>query len=90
MCVFDADNLVHPDFLQRMNDAVCAGHGRAGLPRFQKPRAKRHFGCYSICYWMLNRFYNSARSALGLSALVNGSGFTVTAGLLRELGGGTP
>ena len=88
MCVFDADNLVHPDFLARMNDAVCAGHVAVqGFRDSKNPEQSAISGCYSICYWMLNRFYNSARSALGLSALVNGSGFTATAGLLRELGG---
>ena len=80
MCVFDADNLVHPDFLARMNDAVCAGHVAVqGFRDSKNPEQSAISGCYSICYWMLNRFYNSARSALGLSALVNGSGFTATA-----------
>lgn len=88
MCVFDADNLVHADFLARMNDAVCAGNAAVqGFRDSKNPEQSAISGCYSICYWMLNRFYNSARSALGLSALVNGSGFTVTTGLLRQLGG---
>ena len=67
MCVFDADNLVHPDFLARMNDAVCAGHVAVqGFRDSKNPEQSAISGCYSICYWMLNRFYNSARSALGL------------------------
>lgn len=24
-CIFDADNIVHPKFLRRMNDALCSG-----------------------------------------------------------------
>lgn len=24
--MFDADNVVHPEFLSRMNDALCEGH----------------------------------------------------------------
>ena len=71
MCVFDADNLVHPDFLARMNDAVCAGHVAVqGFRDSKNPRQSAMSGCYSICYWMLSRFYNNAREVLGVSALV--------------------
>lgn len=88
MCVFDADNLASRQFLARMNSALCGGAQVVqGFRDSKNPEQSAISGCYSICYWMLNRFYNSARSALGLSALVNGSGFTATAGLLRELGG---
>ena len=60
MCVFDADNLVHPDFLARMNDAVCAGHVAVqGFRDSKNPEQSAISGCYSICYWMLNRFYLS-------------------------------
>lgn len=88
MCVFDADNLVDGAFLARMNGALAGGAQVAqGFRDSKNPEQSAISGCYSICYWMLNRFYNSARSALGLSALVNGSGFAVTAALLRRLGG---
>ena len=88
MCVFDADNLVDQNFLQRMNDALCNGAQAAqGFRDSKNPEQSAISGCYSICYWMLNRFYNSARSMLGLSALINGSGFAVTSDLLRKLGG---
>ena len=88
MCVFDADNLVDGQFLRRMNDALLGGAQIAqGFRDSKNPEQSAISGCYSICYWMLNRFYNGARSALRLSALVNGSGFAVTTGLLRRLGG---
>ncbi len=88
MCVFDADNLASRQFLANMNDALCAGAGVVqGFRDSKNPEQTAISGCYSICYWMLNRFYNGARSALGLSALVNGSGFAVTARLLHQLGG---
>lgn len=88
MCVFDADNLVCNSFLSRMNDALCAGADAVqGFRDSKNPEQTAISGCYSICYWMLNRFYNAARASLGLSALINGSGFAVSTDLLRDLDG---
>ena len=88
MCVFDADNLAGRGFLARMNDALCAGiHAAQGFRDSKNPEQTAISGCYSICYWMLNRFYNSARASMGLSALVNGSGFVVSRELLEDLDG---
>lgn len=88
MCVFDADNLVDGQFLRRMNDALLDGAKVAqGFRDSKNPKQNAVSGWYSVCYWMVNRFYNAARSALGLSALVNGSGFAVTSDLLRRMGG---
>ena len=88
VCVFDADNLVHPDFLRGMNNALCDGARAAqGYRDSKNPYDTWVSGCYSIYYWMVNRFYNQTRSVLGLSAMVNGSGFMVSTDLLREMGG---
>ena len=87
-CVFDADNLVHPDFLKSMNNALCAGARVAQAYRDSKnPYDTAISGCYSIYYWMINRFFNHTHSVLGLSAIINGSGFMVKADLLKEMGG---
>ncbi len=88
VCVFDADNLVHPDFLARMNDAYQAGARVAQAYRDSKnPTDTPISGCYSIYYWMVNRFYSQARAAIGLNAIINGSGFMVSMEILREQGG---
>ena len=88
VCVFDADNLVHPDFLLRMNDAVQAGAQVAqGFRDSKNPADTPVSTAGSAWYWMLSRFYNGGREALGLSALINGSGFMVTSAFLRQLGG---
>ena len=88
ICVFDADNLVHPDFLLRMNDAWQAGARVAqGYRDSKNPTDTLISGCYSIYYWMVNRFYSQARSGLRLNAIVNGSGFMVSMKLLRRQGG---
>ncbi|MEM1484241.1 glycosyltransferase family 2 protein [Oscillospiraceae bacterium PP1C4] len=88
LCVFDADNLVHPNFLLEMNNALCSGATVAqGYRDSKNPYDSAISSCYSIYYWMINRFYNQSRSALGLSAMINGSGFMVRMDLLKKLGG---
>ena len=82
--IFDADNLVHPQFLGRMNDAWQAGARVAqGFRDSKNPTDTAISGCYSIYYWMINRFYSQARAALGLNAIINGSGFMVSMEILR-------
>ena len=87
-CIFDADNLVSPGFLAAMNNALCGGAKAAQAYRDSKnPYDTAISGCYSIYYWMLNRFYNRARSNIGLTAVINGSGFMVSDELIRKMGG---
>lgn len=86
--VFDADNLVHPDFLQRMNNAYQNGVQVAqGYRDGKNPRGSAMATCYAVYYWVVNRLYNGGREALGLSALVVGSGYMVAVSLLRKMGG---
>ncbi len=87
-CVFDADNLVTPQFLEHMNRALCAGaHLAQGYRDSKNPHDTAVSGWYSFYYWMVNRFYNHARHACGLSAMINGSGFMVSRELLLKSGG---
>jgi cellulose synthase/poly-beta-1,6-N-acetylglucosamine synthase-like glycosyltransferase len=87
-CVFDADNLVHPDFLRQMNNALISGAKLAqGYRDSKNPYDSAISGCYSIYYWMINRFYSWARSSVGMSALINGTGFMVKTEVLREMNG---
>lgn len=88
MCVFDADNLVDGMFLRHMNTQLLAGQQLIqGFRDSKNPHQSAMSGCYTICYWLVNRFYNRGRAALGLSALVNGSGFAVSRSMLQTLGG---
>ncbi len=87
-CVFDADNLADRRFLAEMNNAYLAGAKAAqGYRDSKNPYDTAVSGCYSIYYWMMNRFYNGGRAGLGLSAMVNGTGFMVSARTLEKLGG---
>ena len=87
-CVFDADNLVDSRFLMEMNNAYMAGARVAqGYRDSKNPYDTPMSGCYSIYYWMMDRFYNQSRAAVGLSAMINGTGFMVAARVLEGMGG---
>lgn len=87
-CVFDADNVVHPEFLQEMNNAYCCGARAAqGYRDSKNPYDSAISGCCSIYYWMMDRFYNGGKAGLGLSAMINGTGFMVADSTLKKLGG---
>lgn len=86
--VFDADNLVHPDFLARMNDVAAAGALAAkGRQVASNPYDSWIAGCYDLYFENFHLMYNLPRSALGLSAKLIGTGFMVTDKLLDTLGG---
>lgn len=87
-CIFDADNLVDPDFLKEMNNALCMGAKVAqGYRDSKNPTDSFISACYSIYYYSVNRLGNHARSAIGLSAIVNGTGFMFSMDTLKQLGG---
>lgn len=87
-CVFDADNLVDSRFLAEMNNAYMAGARVAqGYRDSKNPHDTAISGCYSIYYWMMDRFHNGGKAGLGLSAMVNGTGFMISAKTLEKLGG---
>ncbi len=86
-CIFDADNIVHPEFLSRMNDAICAGYRVAqGYRDSKNPYDSWVSSCYSIFYWVQNYFFNKARMNMGWSSSINGTGFMVKADVIKEFG----
>lgn len=87
-CVFDADNVVHPDFLARMNDAFCAGAKVAKARQFVKnPRDSWVAGCYALYFALTDYFFNRSRFSLNLSAKLIGTGFAVHRDVLARTGG---
>lgn len=87
-CVFDADNLVHQDFLSRMNDAFCAGARVAkARMRVKNPGDSWVAGCYGLYFALFDVFFNRPRAALGLSAKLVGTGFAVHREVLLRQGG---
>lgn len=86
-CILDADNLAAPGFLRAANDAVCAGWEIVqGYRDSKNPSDSWVAGDTSLFFWLMNRFYNRARSALGMSAALNGTGIILTRSLVERLG----
>lgn len=86
--VFDADNVAAPDYLSRVNDAVCAGAGvwKTRL-KAANPTTAGVAGCYGLYNTCFDLVWNRPRAACGLSAKLVGTGFGFTSQVLEELGG---
>lgn len=85
--IFDADNVVHPDYLARMNDVLCEGYKVAqGFRDSKNPEDNWISGSYSIFYWIQNFFFSKARMQMGGAASINGTGFMVKKEIIDEFG----
>lgn len=86
--VFDADNLVDENFISEMNNALIDGAEVAqGYRDSKNPYDNYMTNCTSIYYYLVNRLFNRPRNSIGMSGMVNGTGFMVKVSLLREMGG---
>ncbi len=86
-CVFDADNIVDKDFLKNMNKKLCQGEEVVqGYRDIKNPTDSWISAGYAIFYWTMHRFYHLARYNLGLSPLLNGTGFMVKFDLIKPDG----
>ena len=85
--VFDADNIVHPDFIKNMNKKLCQGEDVVqGYRDIKNPTDSWITAGYAIFYWTMHRFYHLARYNLGLSPLLNGTGFMVKFDVVKPQG----
>ena len=85
--VFDADNIVHPDFIKNMNKKLCQGEEVVqGYRDIKNPTDSWITAGYAIFYWTMHRFYHLARYNLGLSPLLNGTGFMVKFDVVKPQG----
>lgn len=84
-CVFDADNIVSKNFYSKMNDKLCIGEKIVqGYRDIKNAGDTWVTGNYAIFYWMMNRFYHYTRYKIGLSPLINGTGFMVAMSIIKE------
>ena len=89
-CVFDADNIVNENFIKNMNKKLCQGEDVVqGYRDIKNPTDSWISSGYAIYYWMMNRFYHLARYNLGLSPLINGTGFMVRFDVIKPEGWNT-
>ena len=87
VCVFDADNIVDKDFLKNMNKKLCQGEDVVqGYRDIKNPTDSWITAGYAIFYWTMHRFYHLARYNLGLSTLLNGTGFMIRFDVLKPEG----
>jgi cellulose synthase/poly-beta-1,6-N-acetylglucosamine synthase-like glycosyltransferase len=86
-CIFDADNIVDSNFIHNMNKELCSGIKVAqGYRDMKNAQDTWISGGHALFYWFQNRFYNASRSFLGLSANINGTGWMVSADVIKEHG----
>ena len=86
-CIFDADNIVDKNFLKVMNKKLCQGEEVVqGYKDIKNPSDTWISAGYAIFYWTMHRFYHLARYNIGLSPLMNGTGFMVKFDIVKPHG----
>ncbi len=86
-CLFDADNIVDPNFLSVSNAALVSGMRIAqGFRDSKNSRQSAIAGGMSVFYWFMSRLFNRARWQLGMSAMLNGTGVLISRDLIEEIG----
>lgn len=90
VCVFDADNIVDSEFIKVMNKKLCQGEEVVqGYRDIKNPSDTWVTAGYALFYWTMHRFYHLARYNIGLSPLLNGTGFMVKYDLIKQDGWNT-
>ena len=85
--IFDADNIVDKDFIKNMNKKLCQGEDVVqGYRDIKNPTDSWITSGYAIFYWTMHRFYHLARYNIGLSPLLNGTGFMVRFDVIKPEG----
>jgi len=85
--IFDADNVVHPDFLKYMNYSINNGYKVAQGTRETKNLGQNWISSsYAIYYYLQNFFFSRSRKNLNLSNTINGTGFMVKKEVIDKYG----
>ena len=89
-CRFDADNFAHPDYLEKMNDALDSGVklGRA-YNNAKNLTQNVVTGVSALWYIRDCRFASQARSFLNTAQMCPGPGMMISAEIIKENGGWT-
>lgn len=89
---FDADNLMDPNMFLEVNSQYLSANGKADIIQCYLG-AKNRKGMVALFYYMsytiTNRFFQFAKSNMGLNSVIGGTGFAVSAKYLHERGGWT-
>lgn len=89
VAIFDADNLVHKDFLKEINSKLQEGYKVVqGYIDSKNPDDSWISAAYSIAFWTQNRMFQLARANVGFSNQIGGTGFAIETNTLKTLGWG--
>ncbi len=85
--VFDADNLLAPDYIQRMNETFSDGHHIVTSYRNSKNYGDNWISAgYALWFLRESRYLNHSRFLLNTSCAVSGTGFLFSRTVLEEIG----
>ena len=85
--IFDADNLVHPKFLLEMNNRLCKGDKIVqGYLDAKNPYDTWVAGTFAIAFWVIDHISHLAKTNIGLSAVLGGTGMCITTDVLKHHG----
>ena len=85
--VFDADNVIDPQFISKMNDAFIANGKKSIITSY---RSSKNFGSnvisamYGLYFAYSCRFESAGRTALGCSTRVAGTGFLMSSEIIKD------
>ena len=86
--IFDADNLLEPDYIRQMNRVVSRGYDAfCGYRNAKNFAANWLTAGYGLWYLHDSTHGNRSRMAIGTPCAVNGTGFGFTRELLERMGG---
>ena len=86
--VFDADNILAPDYIEKMNAVFSSGYEIVTSYRNSKNYADNWISAgYGLWFLRESRYLNGARMRLGSSAAVGGTGFLFSQRILDKTGG---
>lgn len=86
--VFDADNLLAKDYIEKMNDTFSAGNDIVTCYRNSKNIGDNWITAgYGVYFMRESRYLNHARSIIGSSCAVSGTGFLFSRKIAEELNG---
>lgn len=89
VAIFDADNLVHKEFVKEINSKLQEGYKVVqGYIDSKNPADSWIAASYSIAFWTQNRVFQLARANVGLSNQIGGTGFAIETSTLKKLGWG--
>lgn len=89
VAVFDADNLVDENFLLQMNHRLCKGDKLIqGYLDAKNPYDTWVSGTFAIAFWVIDHIWHLAKTNIGLSSVLGGTGMCITTDILKKHGWG--